>query len=340
MNSFPSVAVVILNWNGKNYLSKFLPSVLRSTYQNLQIIVADNDSSDDSLEFLRNHYPDVRIISNEKNFGFAEGYNKALIQVEADYYILLNSDVEVTEGWIEPVISMMENDLSVAAAQPKLKDWNNRQLFEYAGAAGGFIDGYGYPFCRGRIFDTVEKDEGQYDTPMEVFWASGAAFFIRKSCWYKAGGFDADFFAHMEEIDLCWRLKNLGYKIVYCPDSTVYHIGGGTLDAGNPYKTYLNYRNNLVMMLKNLPPFRGFLLLFIRFWLDLISLLKFLADGKVKQAWAISRAHRYFFLNLFKNRKKAFFNKYASTAGCYKGSIVWAYFVKKAKKFSQLTIDQ
>src|SRR5690606_3831251 len=205
------------------------------------------------VEFVKNYFPKVRVIQNEENYGYAEGYNQVLKQVDADYFILLNSDVEVTPDWIGPVIRLMESDDLIAAAQPKLKSWAYRGQFEYAGAAGGFIDRYGYPFCRGRVFDTVETDKGQYDDPIEIFWASGAAMFIKKKFWELSGGFDSNFFAHMEEVDLCWRLKNHGYKIMYCPQSTVYHVGGGTLEAGSPRKTYLNFRNSLAMLQKNLP---------------------------------------------------------------------------------------
>ena len=337
MTAFPSVAVVILNWNGKDYLQQFLPSVLSSTYPNLRVYVADNDSADDSVEFTKANFPQVEIIRNAKNYGFAGGYNEALKHVEADYFVLLNSDVEVTSGWIEPVINLMQSDATIAAAQPKLRDYNDRSRFEYAGAAGGFIDRFGYPFCRGRLFDTVEIDEGQYNTASEIFWASGAGIFIRRSCWLEVNGFDADFFAHMEEIDLCWRLKNRGYKIMYCPDSVIYHIGGGTLQTDSPYKSYLNFRNNLAMLLKNLPRNRRFPVLFTRFWLDFISLLKFMADGKFKQARAINKAHVAFFKDLFKNLKKSHktypqFNR----AGLSDKSIVWLYFAKGVKKFEDV----
>lgn len=335
MITYPHVAVVILNWNGKKYLEQFLPFLVRSTYPNLQLVVGDNASGDGSIEFVASHYPHIRILQNPTNLGFAEGYNEVLNKVEADYYVLLNSDVEVTPSWIEPVIEMMENDSLIAAAQPKLLSYTQRQLFEYAGAAGGFMDKYGYPFCRGRIFDTVETDQGQYNEPTEVFWASGASLFIKKRCWKLINGFDPSFFAHMEEIDLCWRLKNKGYKIVYCPSSAVYHIGGGTLQSDHPYKTYLNYRNNLVMMLKNLPPHLVFSRLFIRFWLDFISLLKFLLEGKFSHARAINKAHTYFFTHLRANKKKA--TGKTSTfnhTGLLNKSIVWLYFVKGKKKFT------
>lgn len=337
MMHFPKVAVVILNWNGKRYLEKFLPSVLASSYPNLEIVVGDNASTDQSLIFIRTTYPSIRIISNSKNLGFAGGYNEVLRQVDGDYYVLLNSDVEVTEHWLEPVIELMETDGSIVAAQPKILSYNNKSEFEYAGAAGGFLDRFGYAFCRGRLFDAVEKDKGQYNQATEIFWASGAAFFIRKAVWDESGGFDADFFAHMEEIDLCWRLKNKGFKIMYCPASQVYHVGGGTLSAESAYKTYLNFRNYLVMLQKNLPAAKSFRIIFIRFWLDLLSLLKYLFQGNVKNALAISKAHFYFFGNLNGNRKKNHTDKSRfNAAGLYRGSVVWDFFGRGIKRFSDL----
>lgn len=338
MKDLPKVSVVILNWNGVNYLEKFLPSVCSSTYPNLDIIVADNASTDNSLQFLKENYANVRIIRNDHNYGFTGGYNRALAQVESEYFILLNSDVEVEAGWIEPVIRLMESDPEIAVAQPKILSYSNKQLFEYAGAAGGYLDLFGYPFCRGRIFDSVEPDDGQYETESEIFWASGAAFFIKKTGWIEAGGFDEDFFAHMEEIDLCWRLKNKGFKVMYCPGSRIYHVGGGTLNAENPFKTYLNFRNNLVLLQKNLPLGRFLLIIFIRFWLDLLSLLKFLLDGKPQNAKAINKAHVYFIKNYWRNRKKShsFNTSRFNKAGLFSGSIVWSYFIRKKKTFSSL----
>lgn len=342
MSLLPKVAVVILNWNGRKYLEQFLPSVVSTSYPNSEIIVADNASTDDSITFLKSNFPSVKILQNQENLGFAGGYNEALKRVEADYFVLLNSDVEVEPNWIAPVIAAMEEDKTVAAAQPKLRGFKNKAEFEYAGAAGGFIDKYGYPFCRGRIFDTLENDQGQYDQPSEIFWASGAAFFIRRSAWLEVGGLDSDFFAHMEEIDLCWRLKIKGYKILYCPDSVVYHVGGGTLEAENPFKTYLNFRNNLFMLLKNLPPGKRFSTLFVRFWLDFISLLKFMAEGKLKQAGAINKAHTAFFKDLRKNLRKTKGINYKkfNSSGVYQGSIVWDYFAGKRKKYNDLDTNK
>lgn len=311
--------------------------MIASSYPNLEIIVGDNASTDDSVSFIGSHFPDLRIISTSTNLGFAGGYNEVLKEVEADYYVLLNSDVEVTAGWIEPVISLMESDALIAAAQPKILAYKDKTKFEYAGAAGGFLDRYGYAFCRGRIFDSLETDQDQYNQPTEIFWASGAAFFIRKTTWDASGGLDRHFFAHMEEIDLCWRLKNRGYKIMYCPGAKVYHVGGGALSVESPYKTYLNFRNNLVMLQKNLPPAKSFRIIFIRFWLDLLSLLKYLSQGNPRNAMAVSRAHVYFFKNLNRNRKNISHNKDTfNPAGLYKGSIVWQYFGKGVKRFSDL----
>ena len=338
MTDFPRVAVVILNWNGLDFLRRFLPSVCASTYSNLDIIVGDNASSDHSVSFVLENYPQIKIIINDQNYGFAGGYNKVLSDLDHDYFILLNSDVEVEPGWIEPVIQLMEKDISIAAAQPKILSQSNKELFEYAGAAGGFLDIFGYPFCRGRIFDSVEVDKGQYDNSSEIFWASGAAFFIKRSKWLEMAGLDEDFFAHMEEIDLCWRLKNNGYKIMYCAESTVYHVGGGTLNAESSFKTYLNFRNNLVLLQKNLPAGRAILIVFMRFWLDFLSLVKYLMDGKPKNALAISKAHVYFIRNLFKNipKSRRISKKTFNKNGFYPGSIVWQYFVQKKKTFTSL----
>ena len=336
MTSYPRVAVVILNWNGRHHLEQFLPFVTRSTYPNLEIIVGDNASTDDSLTFLKNHYPNIRIIRNKENYGFAGGYNAVLAQVQADYFVLLNSDVEVTAGWIEPVIQLMESDRRIAAAQPKLLSFQKRNFFEYAGAAGGFLDVLGYPFCRGRIFDAVEEDLGQYNDSTEVFWATGAALFIKRNCWQEVNGLDADFFAHMEEIDLCWRLKHRGYRVMYCGESTVYHLGGGTLQAESPYKTYLNFRNNLVMLQKNMGFLQSIVVIFIRLWLDLVTLLKFLADRKPANARSINKAHTNFFRNLIKTHKKRTSAANFNSAGIYRGSVVWQYFIRKKRKFTQL----
>ena len=337
MNS-PKVAIVILNWNGQTFLEQFLPSVFNSNYPNFEIIVGDNDSTDESLTFLNDHFPLVKIIRNEKNFGFAEGYNKVLSQVEADYFILLNSDVEVTPNWIQPVIDLMETDGNIAIAQPKIKSFHRRTHFEYAGAAGCFIDYLAYPFCRGRIFDAVEEDFGQYDDNREIFWAAGCALFIKSTVWKRINGLDELFFAHMEEIDLCWRAKNLGFKVMYCGNSTIYHVGGGTLNAESPFKTYLNFRNNHYLIKKNMPPHKANFLIPLRFCLDLLALVKFALDGKWKNAMAISKAHQHVIIALW--NKKVKYNKDSSTqpnlSGMYQKSIVWKFFVSCKRKFSEL----
>lgn len=334
----PSVAVVILNWNGKAFLQQFLPGILNSEYDNLQIIIGDNASTDNSVAFIQEQFPTVKIIQNTLNYGFAGGYNKVLEQVEADYFILLNSDVEVTPNWIRPVINLMESDMEIAAAQPKIKWQLDKNQFEYAGAAGGYLDIYGYPFCRGRLFNVYEFDKGQYNQAKEVFWASGAAFFIRSKCWKEVGGLDADLFAHMEEIDLCWRLKNLNYKILYCPDAEVYHVGGGTLQTENPFKTYLNFRNNLIIMQKNLPAGDAFFRVIIRMWIDFIAWWHFLLTGKPKFTLAVSKAHIHFLKSLFitARKRKGFQKPYLKHVGVYNNSIVWAFFIKKIRYFSKL----
>lgn len=334
----PSVAVVILNWNGKALLEQFLPSVLQSKYDNLQLIVGDNASTDQSVDFVKTNYPDVKLIINDHNYGFAEGYRKILEQVEADYYVLLNSDVEVPANWIQPVIDLMQTDPLIAVAQPKIKWQKDKSQFEYAGAAGGYLDLHAFPFCRGRLFDTVEPDLGQYNDQKEIFWASGAALFIKSKQWKEIGGLDPDFFAHMEEIDLCWRLKNLGYKVVYCPDAEVYHVGGGTLDANNPYKAYLNFRNNLIIMQKNLPAGDAYSRIFIRMSLDFIAWIRFMLQGKTEFAWAINKAHYHFLISTPKNAAKRGLRQipFLQHTGQYPSSIVYAYFVKKIQYFTQL----
>jgi GT2 family glycosyltransferase len=338
MTNTPKVAVVILSWNGIKHLREFLPSVLTSTWSNLDVIVCDNGSTDGSAAMLKDEFPAVKVIQNDANYGFTGGYNRALQQVEADYFILLNSDVEVSNGWIEPVIALMESDPLIAAAAPKIKSFSQKDHFEHAGAAGGFIDCFGYPFCRGRMFYQIEEDKGQYGQSGEVFWASGAAMFVKKEHWVMAGGFDDRFFAHMEEIDLCWRLKNMGYKVMYCAESEVYHLGGGTLNTENPFKTYLNFRNNLLLLKNNLSFLRATVVIFIRFWLDLLAIIRFLNEGKRKDAWAISRAHQNFVLHIFKNDgpKTTKRSNLPSLKGMYKRSIVWDFFMKKKRTFTAL----
>jgi GT2 family glycosyltransferase len=330
------VAVVILNWNGREFLRKFLPFVLANSKDIAEVIVADNASTDSSIEFLETDFPGVRIINNRTNGGFARGYNEALSKVEADYFVLLNSDIEVTPHWIEPVIELMESDKSIGACQPKLRSYYEKEKFEYAGAAGGFIDEYGYPFCRGRIFQHLETDHGQYDNAIEIFWATGACMFVRADLYKKFGGLDEDFFAHMEEIDFCWRLKNHGYKIMFCPDSVVYHVGGGTLPKKSSQKTYLNFRNNLSLLYKNLPSHLLLPVFAVRFPLDGIAAFKFLLDGGFKDFYAVLRAHLYFYRNLFKIRQKRRQFTQTMVHGIYKGNLVKEYYINKKNLFSQL----
>lgn len=329
-------AVVILNWNGRKFLEKFLPSVVTHSENDAEVFVADNASTDESVEFLKENYPDVRIIVNDSNGGFSKGYNDALSQIDAEYYVLLNSDIEVTPGWIKPVISLMDSDSSIAACQPKILSYYEKNKFEYAGAAGGFIDKYGYPFCRGRLFMTLEEDNGQYDNIAEIFWATGACMFVRASLYHRYGGLDNDFFAHMEEIDFCWRLKNFGYKIMYCPDSKVYHVGGGTLPKSSSRKTYLNFRNNFTLLYKNLRPSRIIPVFFLRLLLDGVAALKFLIEGGNKDFIAVIRAHFSFYRNFFSISKKRKLQPHNKLSAIYNGSVVFEYYAKKKKHFSQL----
>ncbi len=334
----PLVAIVILNWNGKQFLEKFLPSVVGTLYSNRKIIVADNASTDDSIPFVQQHYPEIEIIINNSNEGFAKGYNSAFKQVEADYYVLLNSDVEVTPNWIAPIIDLMELDKKIAACQPKLLAYNNKNMFEYAGASGGWIDKFGYPFMRGRVFDDCEKDEGQYDDAQQCFWATGASLFVRSSVYHELGGLDEFFFAHQEEIDFCWRLQLAGYKVFVQPASVVYHVGGGTLPKGNSFKTYLNFRNNLVMMAKNLPFGSAIWKIPFRIKLDVLSAFRGLFSGDAGYFLAICKAHFYFLGWLFWNKKKQVFSnkKSGKLSGMYNGSVVWAYFIQKKKTFLEI----
>lgn len=333
------VAIVILNWNGKEMLKQFLPSVIAHSPE-AKIYIADNASTDDSVSFLKSEYPLLSIIENKENNGYSAGYNQALQHIEAEYYILLNSDVEVETGWIAPIIDMMDEDHNIAASQPKIRSFHDRSMFEYAGAAGGFIDKDGYMFCRGRLFNHFEKDDGQYDGIKEIFWASGACLFIRAELFHEVSGLDDDFFAHMEEIDLCWRLKNKGYKILFNSDSVVYHVGGGTLSKNNPTKTYLNFRNNLFLLTKNYFEGNYFLKLFYRLILDGLAAVKFLLDGHPDHSIAILKAHFSFyskFRSFYKKRlvvKKEV--KRFNSVGMYKKSIVFDYFIKGVKNFSEL----
>jgi GT2 family glycosyltransferase len=329
-------AVVILNWNGRHMMEKFLPSVTANTTGDAEVIIADNGSTDDSIEFLHSHYPSLRIIQLDQNYGFAEGYNRALAQVEADYYVLLNDDVEVTPHWIEPVIAQMQQNTQTAICQPKLLMYDRRDTFEYAGAAGGFIDSYGYPFCRGRLFDVVEQDHGQYDDPREIFWASGAAMFVRADVWHQLGGLDGDFFAHMEEIDFCWRAKNKGYRVEYCPQSVIYHVGGGTLPKSNPRKTYLNFRNNLSMLYKNLPDGRLNRVLLLRLMLDYVAALKFLLERKPKEFQAVFQAHRDYRRRKPGLRLKREALRPRQVSCIYRGHLLLDFYLRGKKHFSTL----
>lgn len=334
-------AVVILNWNGKKYLEEFLPFLIEHTsIDDVDLYVADNNSSDDSINFVKNNFPQVKLILLDKNHGFAEGYNLALKQIESDYYILLNSDVEVSKGWIEPLIEMLDKNPNIGACMPKIKDYYNRNNFEYAGASGGFIDKYGFPFCRGRIFEEIEQDNGQYNNAIEVFWATGACLAIRSNLYHEAGGLDKDFFAHMEEIDLCWRLHSMDYKIMVVPQSEVYHVGGGTLNKSNPKKTYLNFRNNLSILYKNLDSEKLVSIIFIRLLLDGVAGAKFLFTGYFKDFWAVVRAHFSFYgsISSLRVKRKAFKAKYNKNthAELYSKSVVFLHFVKKIKFYSEL----
>ncbi len=333
------IAVVILNWNGKKFLDKFLPTVIKySNAKNVDIWVADNGSTDKSVDFLKNNFKTVKIIELNKNYGFAGGYNKALEKINADYFILLNSDVEVTENWIFPIIEYMEKNIDVAAVQPKILAYNDKKKFEHAGAAGGFIDKFGFPFCKGRILNFFEKDNGQYNKISEIFWATGACFFIKKNDFVD-NKFDADFFAHMEEIDLCWRLKNKGRKIMYFPDSKVYHVGGGTLPQNSPKKLFLNYRNNLLLLYKNLHSKILLKIMVIRLLFDIASANIFLLKLQFSLFFSVFKAHLSFFRNIFyfKNKRKKLlkYNK-LNHKEIYNKSIVCVFFLRKKRKFTQL----
>lgn len=336
------VAIVILNWNGADMLMKFLPSVLKYSLEDAVVYVADNASTDNSIEILKQYFPDIRIIQLENNWGFAEGYNKALENINAEYYVLMNSDVKVTYRWLLPLIEFMDNHPDVAACQPKLLSEKDNDYFEYAGASGGYLDCYGYPFCRGRIFDTVEADNGQYDCPAEVLWATGACMMIRPSDFRLSGGFDARFFAHNEEIDLCWRLRLMGRNIYCIPDSFVFHVGGGTLPKNNPMKTYLNFRNNLLMLYKNLPDDKLNHVFHMRMILDYIAAFKALATGCFGDFKAILKARRTFrewlpeYRDIRKQVQKMRITDNIEGISSY--SILWQYYVKGHKKYSELDV--
>tara|TARA_R110000751_G_scaffold161355_3_gene267106 strand:+ start:99134 stop:100120 length:987 start_codon:yes stop_codon:yes gene_type:complete len=325
------VAVVILNWNRRDLLEKFLPSVVKFSAE-ATVYVADNASTDDSISFIYENFPTVKIIQNKVNGGYAKGYNDALKNLSEDIFVLLNSDVEVTENWLQPIISEFEKDASVVAAQPKILDYKNREYFEYAGAAGGFIDKYGYPYCRGRIFNTLEKDHGQYNDTAEIFWASGACLFVKTDAFWQAGGLDEDYFAHQEEIDLCWRLQAKGGKILYVGTSQVYHVGGATLAALNPQKTFYNFRNSLLNLLKNAGGAQAFSAIFVRMVLDAVAAFQFLFQGKPKHFLAVIKAHFSFYFLVPKFLKKR--RRNASKMKYFKiKSIVFQHFIMKKEPF-------
>jgi len=335
------IAIVILNWNGKELLEKFLPSV--ATHSNREwadVIIADNASTDDSKSFLKENYPDLQLIQLDQNYGFAEGYNRALAQLPHSYFVLLNSDVEVTENWLDSIYTQFEKYKDIAAAMPKIKAYHKKTDFEYAGAVGGFIDYLGYPFCRGRILDSIEKDTGQYDKNIDIFWASGAAMFVRAEVYKQAGGLDSDFFAHMEEIDLCWRIKNLGYRIICDTNSTVFHVGGATLPNHSSRKLFLNFRNNLLMLYKNLPSHKLLFTFLARMILDGVAAFKFLLSGEVSNFTAVFKAHMSFYSLLKKyNLKRKQSLRLVSKEHhpeIYQNSLIIDYYLKSKKVFSDL----
>lgn len=328
------VAVIILNWNGEGLLRRFLPSVLRYTPSELgKVIVADNCSSDGSLQLMEQEFPETEVMLFDKNYGFAGGYNRAIARVESEYVVLLNSDVEVAPGWLEPLIGMMDADIQIAAVQPKIKSYREKEKFEYAGACGGYIDRYGFPFCRGRILDITEKDRGQYDRPCEVFWCSGAALCIRRALYLQEGGLDEHFFAHMEEIDLCWRLRNRGYTLKVQPISVVYHLGGGSLPMNHPRKLFLNYRNNLLMLYKNTAPRTRRKILFSRVVFDSCAFFIFLLKGQWANACSVKKAY-----DSYRKMKREYqpMNPERKDPCIYARSIVWARMIKRIKTFEGL----
>lgn len=339
-----SVAIVILNWNGRKFLEQFLPAVVASdqlsdsSHLSVKVVVADNASTDDSISFLENNYPNITILRNKENEGYAKGYNTALKQIRADYYVLLNSDVEVSANWLEPVIVLMESDKKIAACQPKILAFNKKDQFEYAGASGGWLDILGYPFMRGRIFEDCEIDEGQYDSAEPCFWASGAALFVRSAVYHELGGLDEFFFAHQEEIDFCWRAQLAGYTVFVQPASVVYHVGGGSLPKGNSLKTFLNFRNNLIMLTKNSSFADVLWKIPFRMILDSLSAWRGMFSGDSGYFFAICRAHVHFLGWVLRHKRKSVFptKRSGKPKGWYKGSVVWRYFIQKKKTFSEI----
>lgn len=333
----PSIktAIVILNWNGEGFLKQFLPNVIQHSHD-ATIIVADNASTDNSISYVKSLGNAVKIIQLDKNYGFTGGYNKALKQIDAEYFVLLNSDVQVTAGWIKPIIDLMDSNKAIGICQPKIKAFHQTTHFEYAGASGGFIDWMGYPFCRGRLFNDLEEDRGQYNDTIEVFWATGACMFIRSDLYNKLGGLDENFFAHMEEIDLCWRAQLLGQKVMVIPKAEVFHVGGGTLSKNNPRKTFYNFRNNLMMLYKNLPASKLISIIFIRLLLDGVAGIKFMLQGHFNDTLAVIKAHFAFYGSLLKGKLKRSRHTANSPATIYNKSILWAYFIKGIKNYNQL----
>jgi GT2 family glycosyltransferase len=337
------VAVVILNWNGADFLKRFLPPLVECTDPSMaDLWVADNGSTDSSLRLLQEEFPMVKVIPMEKNHGFAGGYNLAISKIEAEFFVLLNSDVEVSPGWLDPMYALMKKDQNMGACMPKILSWDRRDMFEHAGAAGGFLDRFGYPFCQGRIFNSLEKDEGQFDTDRNVFWASGACLMVRSELYRRSGGLDTFFFAHMEEIDLCWRIKNMGYDIKYCHGSKVYHIGGGTLPENDHKKTYLNFRNNIILLYKNLPRNKLERVLFPRFILDFISIFQFLFRLELRNMCSVVRAHAFLLFHLPTLRRLRRNNLEIADPALhreiYRGSIVYDFFLRGKRRFDDLDI--
>ena len=334
------VGVVVISYNGAELLEKFIPPILASDYDDFEVYVIDNASTDDTQELLKEKFPEVKIITLTENKGFTNGYVEGLKHVTNEYYVLISSDIEVTHNWIRPIIDLMDSDTQIAACQPKVKSWDDKSRFEYSGSAGGYIDRFGYPFCRGRMFFTMEEDTGQYEDTRETFWATGGCLFIRSELYNRSGGLDNDFYAHMEEIDLCWRLKNMGYKIMVCPEAMVYHVGGHIIAYGSAAKIYRNFRNSLITNLKNMPLSELIWKIPLRLCLDLVYQIKVLLAGNFKEYFAIFRAHLHFWIYLpkwlAKRRQVQKLPKNPNKTGVYQGSIVYDYFIRKKEHFSDL----
>jgi len=335
------VAVVVISYNGAELLRKFIPPILNAEYDNFEVYVINNASTDDTAELLATEFPQVKVVTIAVNKGFTNGYVEGLAQIDHEYYVLVSSDIEVTSNWMKPIIDLMDSDQSIAACQPKIKSYDDKTLFEYSGSAGGYMDALGYPFCRGRLFFTMEEDKGQYEDTRETFWASGGCLFIRSELYHRSGGLDNDFYAHMEEIDLCWRLKNMGYKIMVCPKSVVYHVGGHIIKYGSPVKVYRNFRNSLITNLKNMRTGELLWKIPVRMTLDLVYEIKALLAGNFTEYINIAKAHLHFLIYLPKwLKKRREVQRMVSNpnrAGMYPGSVVFAYFIQKKKKFSDLS---